>query len=521
LTGEVAVVRIFRCLAQLALCLLAALALSAPASANHGNADVASSNFFHLGNSKPSSPRINTDLAFWGNLVYAGNYDGFRIIDVRDPRHPQELVDYPCRGPQNDVSVWGNGERRLLFQSIDSRQADIDPAREGECSEDDPTRATGWEGIRIFDVTNPRQPRFIRGVATDCGSHTHTLIPVRWTGTRYVIDARTPNRILIYVSSYPLTGQGVHGDLGAPPEDPFSGRFVKCDNTHNQISIVHVPLSAPRGAFVRRQPLDADTRGAGEVPVRGCHDIQAYLALRIAAAACLGEGQIWDISDPAHPKTTGPGHTHVPIVGPAGVNTTEIWHSAQFTWDGKYVVFDDEHAGAEAPGCGGTERTGNGWIYEVHRPPTPLRGPLGRFTIPRNQFLDRPPPQECTIHNGNFITTVSRYLHASAWYKGGTNVINWTNPFEPFEAGFFDEHNADGRGHDDVWSSYWYNGFVIANSGLDRPQEPNNRGVDVYRFASPAAAAAVKFGHMNPQTQERLLGPPPPPGGGGGDDDED
>jgi hypothetical protein len=508
------------------LALLALGLLAGPASANHGTADVAR-NMSHLGNSKPATARINTDLAFWGNLVYAGNYDGFRIINIADPANPRELVDYPCRGPQNDVSVWDNGERRLLFQSIDSRQADVDPAKEGECSMDDPTRATGWEGIRIFDVTNPRVPRFLRGVATDCGSHTHTLIPVKRTVEgRYVIDRVNPNRVLIYVSSYPLTGQGVHGDLGAPPEDPFSGTFTKCLNTHNQISIVNVPLAAPRNATVRVQPLHEDTRGVGVVPVRGCHDIQAYLALKIAVAACLGEGQVWDISNPLLPKTTAPnGHTHVRNEfpeGPASPNATEIWHSAQFTWDGRYVVYDDEHGGAEAPGCAGSgERIGNGWIYRVRRPPNLLVGPLGRFTIPRNQFIDQPSPQECTIHNGNFVTTVDRYLHASAWYKGGSNVINWTNPLAPFEAGFFDEHNADGRGHDDVWSAYWYNGFVYSNGGLDRPQEPNNRGLDVYRYGLSPAVNTVKFSRMNPQTQERLLGPFSDGGGGDDDDGED
>jgi hypothetical protein len=91
-------VRFFRSLAQLGLFMLAALVFSAPASANHGNADVASSNFFHLGNSKPSTPRINSDLAFWGNLVYAGNYNGFRIIDVRDPRHPPTIRLAPRAG---------------------------------------------------------------------------------------------------------------------------------------------------------------------------------------------------------------------------------------------------------------------------------------------------------------------------------------------------------------------------------------------------------------------------------------
>jgi hypothetical protein len=491
-----------------ALVLAGMLSLSAPALANHGKgtADVASPNLLHLGNSKPATNRVNSDLAFWGKLVFAGNYGGFRIIDARNPGNPRELVDYPCRGPQNDVSVWGSGGddddgRLLLFLSIDTRQT------QAQCSADDPTRTTGWEGIRIFDVSNPSSPQFIRGVATDCGSHTHTLIPVRKTKNRYVIDTKDANRVLIYVSSYPLTGQGVHGDLGEPPSDPGGGFGTTCLQTHNQISIVEVPLNAPQNATVREIPLDADTRGAGEVPVRGCHDIQAFLELKLAAASCLGEGQIWDISDPANPKTTGPGHTHVPLVGPTGlINTTEIWHSAQFTWDGKYVVFDDEHGGGMGSGCSGIDTLGNGWIYRVNRPPTPPVGPLGRFTIPRDQFIDSPQPQECTIHNGNFISTNKRYLHASAWYKGGNNVINWTNPAAPTEAGFFDAHNADLRGHDDVWSTYWYDGLIYSNGGLDRPQQPTNRGVDIYRFLDPAARDAVRFGHMNPQTQERLLG---------------
>jgi hypothetical protein len=500
--------------------LLAATALPATASGHHGNADTASPNMFHVGNSKPATNRVNSDLAFWGKLVFAGNYGGFRIIDVSNPTQPKELVDYPCRGPQNDVAVWGTSRRLLLFLSIDTRQADTNPAVEGECSSDDQTRATGWEGIRIFDVTNPRSPQFVRGVGTDCGSHTHTLIPVRKTGTRYVIDTSRPNRVLIYVSSYPLTGQGAHPDEGVPfdpenPPDPFSGDFTKCLQDHNQISIVDVPLDAPQNATVKRHPLDADTKGVGVVAVRGCHDIQAFLPLKIAAAACLGEGQVWDISDPANPKTTGSGHTHVPVIGPTGlVNTTEIWHSAQFTWDGKYVVFDDEHGGGMGSGCaGGTDTVGNGWIYRVNRPPTPLVGPLGRFMIPRNQFADQPQPQECTIHNGNFITTNKRYFHVSAWYKGGNNVIDWTNPFAPFEAGFFDAHNTDGRGHDDVWSTYWYNGLIYSNGGLDRPQQPTNRGLDIYFFNHRDARDTVRFGHMNPQTQERLLG-----SGSGGDD---
>jgi hypothetical protein len=63
----------------------------------------------------------NSDLAFWGNLVYAGNYGGFRILDASADQ-PTTLVDKACNGPQNDVSVHEMGGRRFLFQSIDTPQ---------------------------------------------------------------------------------------------------------------------------------------------------------------------------------------------------------------------------------------------------------------------------------------------------------------------------------------------------------------------------------------------------------------
>lgn len=51
----------------------------------------------------------------------------------------------------------------------------------------------GYEGVRVFDVTDPAQPQFIDMIQTACGSHTHTLIA----------DGQ---QAIIYVSSYPLRG---------------------------------------------------------------------------------------------------------------------------------------------------------------------------------------------------------------------------------------------------------------------------------------------------------------------------
>src|SRR6266498_3907963 len=117
----------------------------------------------------PEGPtRTHSDIAAWGNIVVAGNYDGFRVFDITQT---------------------GNN-RLLLFQSVDTPQTN----GETVCSQNrgSDTTACGpacFEGIRIFDLTDPTTPVYLKGVYTDCGSHTHTLIP----------DLPN-NRLLIYVS---------------------------------------------------------------------------------------------------------------------------------------------------------------------------------------------------------------------------------------------------------------------------------------------------------------------------------
>ena len=78
------------------------------------------SNMTLVGNSDKDGT-INSDLAFWGNLAYSGNYGGFRILDITADQ-PRVITDFACNGPQNDVSVYEMGGKRFLFQSIDSGQ---------------------------------------------------------------------------------------------------------------------------------------------------------------------------------------------------------------------------------------------------------------------------------------------------------------------------------------------------------------------------------------------------------------
>ena len=58
----------------------------------------------------------HSDLAFSGNLVIQGNYNGFEIYDISNPSKPVLMQTYLCPASQNDVSVY----RNLLFMSSEA-----------------------------------------------------------------------------------------------------------------------------------------------------------------------------------------------------------------------------------------------------------------------------------------------------------------------------------------------------------------------------------------------------------------
>jgi hypothetical protein len=396
--------------------------------------------------SSPKPGVTNSDLAFRGSLVVAGNYSGLRLIDASDPKAPVVKSDFSCSGSQGDVSIWGN----LVFRSIDR------PQTTDKCAGSmDTPGVPGFEGIRIIDISDPTAPAFVKGVATDCGSHTHTLIP-----------DLGKNRVLIYVSSYPL------GVLGKTPYGTDCERFKKNGaQGHSKISVVAVPLNDPGSARVIAEP-HFELKDLGGVPgVRGCHDIQVFLELKRAAAACMSEGQIWDISNPVKPVTL------------KRIDNPEInfWHGAAFTWDGKIVAFGDELFPSD---CNANEPDTRGavWFYDASNP----SAPLGHFRIPRPQ-----PGDECTVHNFNVIPVRNHYLLVTAAYGAGTSVVDFTNPAAPKEVAYYDPDQAF------TWSSYWYNGLVYANDS------PN--GVQIYGLKVRNAKTDVRFDQMNPQTQEELL----------------
>jgi hypothetical protein len=108
-----------------------------------------------------------------------------------------------------------------------------------------------FEGIRIYDVSDPRNPSLIKGVQTDCGSHTQTLVPDLANG-----------RVLIYVSSYALSA----GSLG-----PDCLADTGTTKGHNKISIVAVPLANPAAASVIAEPA-LDRARSSSTATRSCTD---------------------------------------------------------------------------------------------------------------------------------------------------------------------------------------------------------------------------------------------------------
>ena len=385
----------------------------------------------------PTSGRTDSDIAFWGNIGVAGNYDGFRIFNTQTQ---QQLVSFLCRGPQNDVALWEHDGQLLLFQAIDTPQRfGLTKCSQVRSSDTTLTDPDGFEGIRIFDITNPTAPVYLKGVRTNCGSHTNTLVP----------DLAN-NRVLIYATT------------------ASSSTGLYCENPHNRIPIVAVPLDAPETASVIAEPRLIPS-------LRGCHDITVFMALHKAAASCESEGQIWDITNPAAPGTTTP----LMRIDPPGT-VVNYWHSAEFTWDGQYVVYDDE---SFTNTC---QPNGDGKIHIFRVSDGQL---MSSFMIPR------PQGSYCSVHNGNIIPVLGRYLLVAGWYYGGTSVIDFTNPTQPREVGFYDFDPSSGES----WSSYWYNGRIYNNDMV--------RGVEVFDMLTPYRPYGQQVTHLNAQTQHDLYIP--------------
>jgi PA domain/LVIVD repeat len=123
-----------------------------------------------LENASPVDGIYNSDLAFWGKTAFQGTYEGFRIVDVSDPENPVEVNNYAecspgtTQGNQGDVVVWGD----ILVRSWNS------PAGAASTC-DGALVGLGFEGLHVFDISNPRDPDLVGSVPLDELPNTVTI----------------------------------------------------------------------------------------------------------------------------------------------------------------------------------------------------------------------------------------------------------------------------------------------------------------------------------------------------------
>jgi hypothetical protein len=428
---------------------------------------VTSPNVRHLANIPKQGPfntedALDSDLAFQGKHVFAGNYQGFMVYDISNPTKPRILSQVLCPGSQNDVSVSGN----LLFLSTDSARSNNScqntPAVGGD------TNPANWQGIKIFDISDVRSPRYVASVETECGSHTHTLAP-----------DRAGKSVYIYIQSY----------------NP-SASFPKCQPPHDTISIVKVPRENPAAAAVTAQPVLFPDGGFPGVPgsfpdgksgTSGCHDITAYPEKDLAAGACMGDGVLFDISDREKPRVIDSVQDSVNFA---------FWHSATFSNDAKKVVFTDELGGGGRATCNDTigQNRGADGIYDIVGSGDDARLVFrSYYKIPRRQAET----ENCVAHNGSLIPVKGRDMMVQAWYQGGVSVWDFTDSAHPQEIGFFERGplSTERAVTGGAWSAYYYNGFVYSND--------IQKGLDVLDIRDPRVASAkgVVSTELNVQSQ--------------------
>jgi hypothetical protein len=430
----------------------------------------------------------NSDLAFLGDYVLQGNYNGFVVWDVSDPGRPSLVRAYICPASQSDVSVYGN----LLFVSSESQGGRLD------CGTDPPEEPVSHDrlrGIRIFDITDIRDPRYIQSVQTCRGSHTHSLSR----------DPDDPDNVYVYVSgsSSVRPSEELPGcaDI-ASAEDPNSALF--------RIEVIQVPLAAPQNARIvtgarvfsgldaAPRRVDPERRNRGNDEERTgpdqCHDITTYPDIGLAGGACQGYGILMDISDPSRPQRM------------TAVSDTNFvtWHSVTFSNDGSKVLFTDEWGGGTAPRCRATDNPtwGADAIFSLEGERAEFQG---YYKMPAAQTAT----ENCVAHNGSLMPVPGRDIKIQGWYQGGISIFDWTDPGSPVEIAFFDRGPlvADTLRTAGSWSAYWYNGYVYS-SEIERGLDVLEMQPSPYLTANELEAArTVRLEYFNAQEQQRFVWP--------------
>ena len=454
----------------------------------------------------------NSDFAFQGNKLFQGNFYGLNIYDISNPANTTLVTSLVCPGGQGDLSVYKN----LLFMSVEMPNGRLDCGTQGFPPEPPPpadedkdkskerkrripaAQKDRFRGVRIFDISDIKNPKQVAAVQTCRGSHTHTL----------VIDPNDKDNVYIYVSgtSFVRQAEELAGCSGEKPDKDANTALFR-------IEVIKVPVAAPQDAKVVSSPrvfIDARTgamnglsnggthgkNGKEEKPedTDQCHDITVYSAIGLAAGACSGNGILLDIRDPVHPKR----------VDAVNDPNYSYWHSASFSNDGSKVVFTDEWGGGLGARCRANDP--NKWGADaIFRLKDDKLTFANYYKLPAAQG----DTENCVAHNGSLIPVPGRDIEVQAWYQGGVSIMDFTDAAHPFEIGYFDRGPIDPKmlvlGGE--WSAYWFNGYIYGSEIA--------RGLDVFELTPSKfltqneidAAKTVRVNELNVQNQQKIEWP--------------
>ena len=512
-----------------------------------------------INNTPPSEKFVgstNSDLAFYKNYVIQGNYNGFEVWDITAPAHPALKDGYYCPASQSDVSVF----RNLLFVSGEGTGGRLDCAGGGV---HDSVSHDRLRGIRIFDISDIANPKYIANVQTCRGSHTHTV----------VIDPTDSANVYVYVSG--------SAPVRSPTELPGCVKQSPDSNPNSslfRIEVIKVPLGAPQQAAVVSSPRIFDSlaappqhaemqqdiaeanRVADSARAHGGFTVQLFGTQRVlgprfttpmldslvkarggtgtptgtdSASLRTNAQGIIDKMFNLNRQRTGPNQCHditvYPAIGLAGGacggygllldirdvahprrigavadSNFSYWHSATFNNDGNKLLFSDEWGGGGQPKCRAFDKPewGADAIFTVAD---------GRMTFQSYYKMLAPQTanENCVAHNGSLIPIPGRDVMVQSWYQGGVSVFDWTDPAHPKEIAFFDRGPVDGTKPADggTWSAYWYNGYIYSSEIA--------RGLDVFELTPSGlisrneieAAKLVHLDYFNTQDQPKITWP--------------
>ena len=506
---------------------------------------------------------INSDIAFLGKYALQGNYNGILVYDISNPARPVLTTSFYCPASQNDVSVY----RTLLFVSSEATSGRLDCMGGGLR---DTVSALRMRGVRIFDISDIRNPKLVTQVQTCRGSHTHTVLE----------DPKDKDNVYIYVS----------GSAGIRSPNELAGcvREVNNPNTaYFRIEVIRVPLANPAGAQIVSSPRFFEGLAAppehGEAVADAAEQrrridsikrVGGFVYLRNGVETVTFGGVVRNALD-----------SIVKARGGAGVAQVTTADSAQLRRDFQKFMDARNAAAAARPnplasrgptqchditvypaiGLAGGACEGYGFLLDISEPTNPRRidqvadsnfsywhsatfnndgtkilfsdewgggnaakcratdpkewGANALFTIENGKMVFKsyyklPAAQAaneiCVAHNGSLVPIPDRDVMVQAWYEGGVSVFDWTDAARPKEIAYFDRGPSDSTrfGDGGPWSTYWYNGAIYSSE--------IGRGLDVIDLVPSEhltqneidAAKTVHLEQFNAQGQPKYVWPP-------------